>query len=198
MANSVDAVVIGSGPNGLAAAIRLAEHGRSVLVLEARGKLGGAVATDELTLPGFRHDTFASVFPAAIASPVWARMPLDSFGLQLGATGRGDGPLIARRQRRGVVSRRGAHRSHARAAGPGRRRALACLCIALPGPLGRHARDDVERLSPDPWRACAAYRVRAGRRPGFRQVAVDAGFGAGRRAVSKPGLDGLAVWLGAA
>ncbi len=81
MANSVDAVVIGSGPNGLAAAIRLAEHGRSVLVLEARGKLGGAVATDELTLPGFRHDTFASVFPAAIASPVWARMPLDSFGL---------------------------------------------------------------------------------------------------------------------
>jgi len=82
MATRVDAVVIGSGPNGLAAAIRLAERGRSVLVLEARPKLGGAVATDELTLPGFRHDTFASVFPAAIASPVWARMPLESFGLR--------------------------------------------------------------------------------------------------------------------
>lgn len=82
MASKVDAIVIGSGPNGLAAAVRLAERGRSVLVLEARNKLGGAVATDELTLPGFRHDTFASVFPAALASPVWARMPLDSFGLR--------------------------------------------------------------------------------------------------------------------
>jgi phytoene dehydrogenase-like protein len=77
-----DALVIGSGPNGLAAAIRLAEAGRSVLVLEAADGFGGAVRTEELTLPGFRHDTFSSVYPAAAASPVWARMPLAGHGLE--------------------------------------------------------------------------------------------------------------------
>jgi phytoene dehydrogenase-like protein len=77
-----DAIVIGSGPNGLAAAIRLAEAGRSVLVLEAAPRAGGAVMTEELTLPGFHHDTFSSVYPAAAASPVFARMPLASFGLE--------------------------------------------------------------------------------------------------------------------
>jgi phytoene dehydrogenase-like protein len=56
-----DAVVIGGGPNGLAAGIALAGRGRSVLLLEAQGSLGGAVATAELTLPGFRHDVFATV-----------------------------------------------------------------------------------------------------------------------------------------
>ena len=71
-----DALVIGSGPNGLAAAIRLAEAGRSVVVLEAAPAYGGAVRTEELTLPGFKHDTFSSVYPAGAASPVWARMPL--------------------------------------------------------------------------------------------------------------------------
>jgi phytoene dehydrogenase-like protein len=77
-----DVIVIGSGPNGLAAAIRLAEHGRSVLVIEVADHLGGAVATEGLTLPGFRHDTFSSVYPAAAASPVFARMPLARYGLR--------------------------------------------------------------------------------------------------------------------
>jgi phytoene dehydrogenase-like protein len=77
-----DAIVIGSGPNGLSAAIRLAEAGRSVTVLEAADRLGGAVATEELTLPGFKHDTFSSVYPAAAASPVFERMPLDRYGLE--------------------------------------------------------------------------------------------------------------------
>jgi phytoene dehydrogenase-like protein len=77
-----DAIVVGSGPNGLAAAIRLAEAGRSVLVLEAAGAFGGAVRTEALTLPGFHHDTFSSVYPAAAASPVWARMPLREHGLE--------------------------------------------------------------------------------------------------------------------
>ena len=54
-----------AGPNGLAAAIRLAEAGRDVTVLEAADAPGGAVRTEELTLPGFRHDTFSSVYPAA-------------------------------------------------------------------------------------------------------------------------------------
>ncbi|UGS36351.1 phytoene desaturase family protein [Capillimicrobium parvum] len=78
---SARAVVIGSGPNGLAAAIRLAEHGHPVTVLEAGPVPGGAVRTEELTLPGYRHDTFSSVYPAGAASPVFRRMPLAGHGL---------------------------------------------------------------------------------------------------------------------
>ncbi|MGI8803193.1 MAG: phytoene desaturase family protein [Solirubrobacteraceae bacterium] len=77
-----DALVIGSGPNGLTAAIRLARAGRRVLVLEAADRAGGAVATEELTLPGFKHDTFSSVYPAAAASPVYEGMPLARHGLR--------------------------------------------------------------------------------------------------------------------
>ena len=77
-----DAIVIGSGPNGLSAAITLAQAGRSVLVLEAADRPGGAVATEELTLPGFHHDAFSAVYPAAAASPVFARMPLEQHGLR--------------------------------------------------------------------------------------------------------------------
>jgi phytoene dehydrogenase-like protein len=76
-----DAIVIGAGPNGLAAAITLAEAGRDVLLCDAAGAPGGAVRTQELTLPGFHHDTFSSVYPAGAASPVFARMPLADFGL---------------------------------------------------------------------------------------------------------------------
>jgi phytoene dehydrogenase-like protein len=76
------AVVIGAGPNGLAAAIRLAEAGVQTTVLEAQARPGGAVRTQELTLPGFRHDTFSSVYPAGAASPVFARMPLADHGLE--------------------------------------------------------------------------------------------------------------------
>jgi phytoene dehydrogenase-like protein len=79
---SYDALVVGSGPNGLAAAITLEQTGRQVLVLEAAERPGGAVATEELTLPGFHHDTFSSVFPAGAASPVFARMGLERHGLR--------------------------------------------------------------------------------------------------------------------
>lgn len=79
--NDVDAVVVGSGPNGLAAAITLAARGWSVLVCEAAPQLGGAVITAELTLPGFRHDVFSSVYPAGAASPVFAELPLARHGL---------------------------------------------------------------------------------------------------------------------
>lgn len=78
----VDAVVIGSGPNGLAAAIRLAKAGREVLVLEAQETPGGAVRSAELTLDGFISDVASAVHPAGAASPVFGRMPLDQFGLE--------------------------------------------------------------------------------------------------------------------
>jgi phytoene dehydrogenase-like protein len=76
------AVVVGSGPNGLAAAIELARAGVEVTVLEAAERPGGAVATEELTLPGFRHDVFSAVYPAAVASPVFSRWPLERHGLR--------------------------------------------------------------------------------------------------------------------
>lgn len=81
MADRYDAIVVGSGPNGLAAAITLAERGWSVLVVEEQGHLGGGLCSAGLTLPGFRHDVFSAVYPAAVASPVFARWPLDRHGL---------------------------------------------------------------------------------------------------------------------
>ena len=77
-----DAVVVGSGPNGLAAAIILARAGRSVCVLEAAPKAGGGVHSEELTLPGFVHDVCSAVYPWAIASPLFRRLPLAKYGLE--------------------------------------------------------------------------------------------------------------------
>ncbi len=77
-----EALVVGSGPNGLAAAITLARAGKRVLVLEAATRAGGAVASEELTLPGFVHDPYSSVYPAGAASPVFAAMPLHDHGLR--------------------------------------------------------------------------------------------------------------------
>lgn len=76
-----DAIVIGSGPNGLSAAIVLAQAGWSVLVREA-GSLGGAVRTAELTLPGFLHDVCSSVYPMAVVSPFFQTLPLTGHGLE--------------------------------------------------------------------------------------------------------------------
>ncbi|MBW8827451.1 MAG: NAD(P)/FAD-dependent oxidoreductase [Acidobacteria bacterium] len=76
-----DAVVVGSGPNGLAAAITLAEAGRSVIVLEGDATPGGGTRTAELTLPGFRHDVCSAIHPMGAASPLFDRLPLASHGL---------------------------------------------------------------------------------------------------------------------
>jgi phytoene dehydrogenase-like protein len=81
-AMSYDALVVGSGSNGLSAAITMAGSGWRVLVLEAAERAGGAVATEELTLPGFLHDTFSAVYPSGAASPVFAGMPLERHGLR--------------------------------------------------------------------------------------------------------------------
>jgi phytoene dehydrogenase-like protein len=77
-----DAVVIGAGPNGLAAAIAIAETGRSVLVLEAQPTIGGGTRTSELTLPGFRHDVCSAIHPSGAASPFFRRLPLHEHGLE--------------------------------------------------------------------------------------------------------------------
>ena len=74
--------IIGSGPNGLAAAITLAQRGIAVTVYERNARLGGACSTAEVTLPGFRHDLGASVFPLGVASPFFRTLPLEDFGLR--------------------------------------------------------------------------------------------------------------------
>jgi phytoene dehydrogenase-like protein len=75
-------VVIGSGPNGLAAAILLARAGRGVTVYEAAARIGGGVRSEELTLPGFVHDVCSAVYPMAIASPCFEMFPMAAHGLE--------------------------------------------------------------------------------------------------------------------
>jgi phytoene dehydrogenase-like protein len=77
-----DAIVVGSGPNGLAAAITIARANRSVLVLEANDTIGGGVRSAELTLPGFTHDICSAILPLAIASPFFATIPLTEYGVE--------------------------------------------------------------------------------------------------------------------
>jgi phytoene dehydrogenase-like protein len=78
----IDAVIVGSGPNGLAAAIALARAGASVHVLEARDQIGGGMRTAELTLAGFAHDTCSGCHPMGILSPFFRTLPLAGHGLR--------------------------------------------------------------------------------------------------------------------
>jgi phytoene dehydrogenase-like protein len=80
--DSYDAIVIGSGPNGLAAAIVLAKAGLSVLLIEARSTIGGGCRSAELTLPGYVHDVCSSIHPLGYGSPFFRTLPLDDFGLR--------------------------------------------------------------------------------------------------------------------
>jgi phytoene dehydrogenase-like protein len=77
-----DAVVVGAGPNGLAAAIAIAQAGRSVLVIEAHDTVGGGARTAELTLPGIDHDVCSAVHPLGRASPFFRRLGLERHGLE--------------------------------------------------------------------------------------------------------------------
>src|SRR5687768_16592221 len=78
----VDAIVVGSGPNGFAAAITLARAGRSVTLLEGAPTVGGGVRSADRTLPGFIHDVCSAVHPFGRASPVFAAMGLERHGLR--------------------------------------------------------------------------------------------------------------------
>ena len=81
-----DGVVIGSGPNGLAAAIVLARAGRSVVVFEAEERIGGGTRSSELTLPGFTHDVCSAVHPMAVARRQQSFSPPRSGGITQGAS----------------------------------------------------------------------------------------------------------------
>lgn len=82
MPSMLDAVVVGAGPNGLTAAVELARRGFAVEVFEAAEAVGGGARTEELTLPGFRHDPCSAVHPLGIGSPAFAAMPLARHGLE--------------------------------------------------------------------------------------------------------------------
>jgi phytoene dehydrogenase-like protein len=77
-----DAVVVGAGPNGLAAAITLQQKGLSVLLLEAKAEIGGGMRSAELTLPGFVHDVCSAIHPMAVGSPFFSGLPLAQHGLE--------------------------------------------------------------------------------------------------------------------
>src|SRR5438128_1570063 len=82
MPAACDVVVIGSGPNGLAAAIVAAQHGLRTVVYEACDMIGGGLRSAELTLPGFVHDVCSSVHPMGASSPFFRGLPLGAHGLE--------------------------------------------------------------------------------------------------------------------
>ena len=82
LTSSYDALVVGAGPNGLSAAIAIAQTGRSVLVLEGRETVGGGARSAELTLPGFLHDVCSAIHPLAVGSPFLSTLPLSEHGLE--------------------------------------------------------------------------------------------------------------------
>ena len=94
-----DAVVVGAGPNGLSAAIAIAEKGHSVLVLEGQDTVGGGARSAALTLPGFLHDVCSAVHPMAVSSPFLSRLPLQNHRPRLDSASRT--PRASSRRRHG-------------------------------------------------------------------------------------------------
>src|SRR5204863_4767805 len=82
MSKTYDAIVVGAGPNGLAAAIELARRGKRVCIYEANESIGGSAHSAVLTLPGFVHDTCSAVHPLAVGSPFFRTLSLAQYGLQ--------------------------------------------------------------------------------------------------------------------
>src|SRR5690606_21499430 len=82
MPSKYDAIIIGSGSNGLAAAIRLQKLGLRTAIYEQAATPGGATRTEELTLPGFKHDVGSAILPMGMASPFFSGLPLKDYGLE--------------------------------------------------------------------------------------------------------------------
>ena len=187
-----DAVVVGAGPNGLAAAIVLARAGRSVRVLEAADTVGGGMRTAELTLPGFRHDVCSAIHPGAVGSPFLRSLPLEEHGLEwihppapLAHPFDDGTAACARELRRG--DRRRPRRGRSRVPAPvraprrGRRRSDRPAARAAPSPAA-------------PARGDAVRGERASSRDHARQAAVRRRACAGalrraRRALDPPALE---------
>ncbi len=131
-----DAVVVGAGPNGLTAAALLAAEGRRVIVFEAASRIGGGAMTDELTLPGFRHDVCSAIHPLAAGSPAFAPLDLAGPRARARAPGARARPSARRRERRRAGARLRRDRRHPRR----RRRPLAPPLRAVGAALGHAAR----------------------------------------------------------
>ncbi|MGA8854120.1 MAG: NAD(P)/FAD-dependent oxidoreductase, partial [Christiangramia sp.] len=82
MISKYDAIIIGSGSNGLAAAIYLQKKGLKTAIFEQASTPGGSTRTEELTLPGFKHDIGSAIHPMAYASPFFRELPLTEYGLK--------------------------------------------------------------------------------------------------------------------
>ncbi|WP_156760817.1 phytoene desaturase family protein [Microbacterium karelineae] len=143
----VDAVIVGSGPNGLVAAVTLAEAGWRVVVMEAQETPGGGLRTAETTLPGFRHDLCASNHPMAMASPAFRALGLEREGLEFAQT---DVPLghAIRPGESGILRRDVAETAAAFGADERLWRAVAGTFGSRPRQLGRAIGDPL-RPTPD-------------------------------------------------
>ena len=144
MGGNPDAVIVGSGPNGLAAAVTLAAAGLRVLVIEGAPSVGGGCRTEELTLPGFRHDVCSAAHPLALASPFFRRFDLEARGVtfarppvEFAQPLDGGRAAIVSRSLDETVARLGADgRAYRRLIGPPARH-MDELCGALLKPLRR-------------------------------------------------------------
>src|SRR5262245_61740511 len=82
MRKPIDAIIVGAGPNGLAAGIELARAGKRVCIYEGSDRVGGGARSDNLTLPGFTHDICSAVHPLAVSSPFFTKLDLARYGLE--------------------------------------------------------------------------------------------------------------------
>ena len=169
---SYDAVVVGAGPNGLAAAIVLARAGMSVLLVEAHDRVGGGTRTEELTLPGYSHDVCSAIHPMAAASPFFRALPLAGIRSHVHRPARG--ARASARERDGAMLETSIDATAS---------ALGVDARCLP-PSHRAPVRDHERLFPELWPAARGPRTRSC--SPVRSLGAALGAGARRRAVSRP------------